>query len=362
MIYFIIIITLIIIASTIVISFYLTKKLAEPITISTETLRTVSSEVSEKSNDIKSAATNLNDYSTELSSSVQETVSTLDELTSMVSKNLENVTRSSESSKNSKQAAEQGLETIKNLLTAFNDMTESNKVIVNDMETTTQQMIEITSVINEIAQKTDMINDIVFQTKLLAFNASVEAARAGEHGKGFSVVAEEVGSLANASGNAAKEITEMVTDSVAKVNTIVDQTKKRIEVSTKEGKDKLNIGYEIAKQCGDKLQDILNNVNQVNTSINEVRVASDEQSSGITEVSKAMSSLDNVSNQTENMARELLNSSNNMSLRSVDLSGIVTELDSLLDGNDTKKKETTHEVQKIAQIDNVSSLDERRKA
>ena len=72
--------------------------------------------------------------------------------------------------------------------------------------------------ISEIGNKTKVINDIVFQTKLLSFNASVEAARAGEHGKGFSVVAEEVGNLAHMSGNSAKEITQLLESSINRVN------------------------------------------------------------------------------------------------------------------------------------------------
>jgi methyl-accepting chemotaxis protein len=77
---------------------------------------------------------------------------------------------------------------------------------MNQINYSNEQMSEIVKVIQEIETKTKVINDIVFQTKLLSFNASVEAARAGEQGKGFAVVAEEVGNLAQMSGNAAKEI------------------------------------------------------------------------------------------------------------------------------------------------------------
>ena len=66
------------------------------------------------------------------------------------------------------------------------------------------------SIIQEIEDKTKAIDEIVFQTKLLSFNASVEAERAGEHGRGFSVVAQEVGNLAQLSGKSAAEINEIL--------------------------------------------------------------------------------------------------------------------------------------------------------
>ena len=74
-----------------------------------------------------------------------------------------------------------------------------------------------------------MINDIVFQTKLLSFNASVEAERAGEHGKGFAVVAQEVGNLATMSGESAEEITKILDESVKMVQKLVSSNQVEIE-------------------------------------------------------------------------------------------------------------------------------------
>ncbi|MCX7978832.1 MAG: methyl-accepting chemotaxis protein, partial [Bdellovibrionaceae bacterium] len=79
-----------------------------------------------------------------------------------------------------------------------------------DMHGSIQELEAAMGVIRQVAKKTEVINEIVFQTKLLSFNASVEAARAGEAGKGFAVVAEEVGKLAKMSGDAATEISQIV--------------------------------------------------------------------------------------------------------------------------------------------------------
>ncbi|MHA0111674.1 methyl-accepting chemotaxis protein, partial [Klebsiella pneumoniae] len=80
-------------------------------------------------------------------------------------------------------------------------------------EDANSQLQSISNIIGEISAKTNIINDIVFKTQLLSFNASIEAARAGQHGRGFAVVAEEVGNLAQMSGNAAKEIRALLEDS-----------------------------------------------------------------------------------------------------------------------------------------------------
>ena len=86
------------------------------------------------------------------------------------------------------------------------EATRNNNEVMKMISNTTQMLGELTSSFSEVVEKTAMINDIVFQTKLLSFNASVEAARAGEHGKGFSVVAEEIGNLAAMSGDSAISI------------------------------------------------------------------------------------------------------------------------------------------------------------
>src|SRR5690606_1064272 len=98
-----------------------------------------------------------------------------------------------------------GVEQINSLGSAFDEIKDGSHEMVEQMNENARQIDEIGALIRRIEEKTSMINDIVFQTKLLAFNASVEAARAGEAGKGFAVVAEEVGSLAAKSGASAKE-------------------------------------------------------------------------------------------------------------------------------------------------------------
>jgi len=214
----------------------------------------------------------------------------------------------------------------------MNDINGTNNNISDEMKDLSEKMVEIISVIEEIGTKTSVINDIVFQTKLLSFNASVEAARAGEHGKGFAVVAEEVGNLATASGKAATEISSMLHDSVNKVQEIVNTSKDKIARVTEEGTSKIEFGQSIASQCGEQLNLILENVNSVHGTISEVRLASNEQATGIREVSKAMQMLDQVSNDTQQISTDILKVANTLTHGSQDLEGIVETFNQLVSG------------------------------
>jgi methyl-accepting chemotaxis protein len=133
------------------------------------------------------------------------------------------------------------------------------------------KMQEILQTIQTIAEKTTVINDIVFQTRLLSFNASVEAARAGEHGKSFAVVAEEVGNLAQMSGVAAREISSLLSDSSRKVVEIVNANKLRISEVSRTSLEKTEQGFAIARACDTALVDIEASIDSLNGLV--VRIA-----------------------------------------------------------------------------------------
>ncbi|MBY0415721.1 MAG: MCP four helix bundle domain-containing protein, partial [Bdellovibrionales bacterium] len=253
-----------------------------------------SSQVSGAAGHIASAAEELSQAVTEQSSSLQETSSSVEELSSMVKVNTENAKNASANSTLSKDQAEKGRSVVEEMVKSMALINDSNNNIMNQINHSNEQMSEIVKVIQEIESKTKVINDIVFQTKLLSFNASVEAARAGEQGKGFAVVAEEVGNLAQMSGNAAKEISDMLSASMNKVESIVVDTKSKVDVLIADGKEKVKNGTRVAEECGDVLKEIVHNVTKVATMASEISVASDEQSRGIVEITKAMGQLDQV--------------------------------------------------------------------
>ena len=332
----------------VIVGMYITKKLVQPIVDANKVLGSAAKEVSSNADKMKTNSVELSEGSVKIASAIQETVSTLDELSSMVSRNLENVELSSRKSEESKTAAESGKASVTSMIQAMSEINSSNTDIVQEMDNISQRMNEIITVINEIGSKTDIINDIVFQTKLLSFNASVEAARAGEHGKGFAVVAEEVGSLATASGSAATEISEMLGESVKKVESIVADSKLKLESLSNVGKEKVDQGTKTANDCEQVLDKILVNVLEVNDKVSEITNASNEQSIGIQEVSKAMSQLDEMTHQTSLISTEALDSSEALNSQSVQLSSVVGSLNELVSGySEEKRKPVTKKLEKV---------------
>src|SRR5690554_2603517 len=269
-------------------------------------------QVAGASQQIAASSEELSQASTEQAASLEETAASIEEMTSMVQKNAENAKRAYELSNNSTNSAEKGKLVVQDMIKAIDDISVSNNSIMTQVEESNKQISDIVHVIAEIGNKTKIINDIVFQTKLLSFNASVEAARAGEHGKGFAVVAEEVGNLAQMSGNAAKEISTMLESSIQKVESIVNETKQKVSSLVLEGKNRVEVGSQIAAQCGEVLEDIVKEITNVAEMSHEITIACDEQYQGVQEITKAMNQLDQVtqtnaatSEETASAAEEL---------------------------------------------------------
>ena len=304
-----------------------------------------STQVSAAAGQIASSSEELSQAATEQASSLEETSSSVEEMSSMVNINTENAKKASENSELSKRQAERGRTVVQEMVLSMAQINESNNNIMTQVTHSNDQMTEIVKVIHDIESKTKVINDIVFQTKLLSFNASVEAARAGEQGKGFAVVAEEVGNLAQMSGNAAKEISEMLASSVLKVEAIVQESKSKVDVLIADGKEKVSAGTKVAEECGEVLAEIVINVSSVATMASEISNASFEQSKGIQEITKAMGQLDQVTQTNAATSEEAASAAEELSSQAASLKGQVMTLVAVING-------TSSPVEKSVRISN----------
>ncbi|MGB6449735.1 MAG: methyl-accepting chemotaxis protein, partial [Steroidobacteraceae bacterium] len=197
---------------------------------------------------------NLSQRTEEQSSSLEETASSMEEMTSTVKQNADNAGQANQLAIAARDQAEKGGAVVAKAVGAMTGINDASKKIA-----------DIIGVIDEIA----------FQTNLLALNAAVEAARAGEQGRGFAVVASEVRNLAGRSATAAKEIKELIQDSVRKVED----------------------GSVLVTQSGQTLEQIVAAVKKVSDIVAEIAAASREQSSGIEQVNRAVMQMDELTQQ-----------------------------------------------------------------
>lgn len=190
----------------------------------------------------------------EQAASLEETAASMEELTSTVRQNAENAQQANQVVSNTALLTEQGNQATQEVVQTMRGLSESS---------------------GKIAEIITVIEGIAFQTNILSLNAAVEAARAGEQGRGFAVVASEVRSLAQRSATASREIKELITDSLKRVETGVQQVDRATGTMT----------------------EILASVRRVNDLMGEITAASEEQSKGIDQVNQAVAQMDQVTQQ-----------------------------------------------------------------
>lgn len=230
----------------------------------------------------------------------ERTASSAHEIASMAQK-------TSDSSQSMKAAVEQGhvrstqgQESVQKLLRGFEEIVSSQARLGSRFTQMAKELRSVIDTINDIKSKTNVINHIVFQTKLLSFNASVEAARAGDQGKGFSVVAEEVGLLANNSGSAAKEISQALELGTQKISAVIESSSKEIGDLIAMGRKTIEGGSTSALDCQSAFQEIFDSIANINSMASQIDAAASEQSVGVTEITQAIS----VISQTADQSRE----------------------------------------------------------
>ncbi|CAJ0813367.1 Methyl-accepting chemotaxis protein II [Ralstonia wenshanensis] len=212
-------------------------------------VRSGSDSIASATQQIAAGNADLSQRTEQQASALEETASSMEELTSIVRQNADNARQASTLAGNASDIAVKGGEVVGRVVDTMAGINDSSK---------------------KIADIIGVIEGIAFQTNILALNAAVEAARAGEQGRGFAVVAGEVRSLAQRSATAAKEIKELISDSVGRVEN----------------------GTTLVAEAGSVIDEVVVAVKRVTDIMGEISSASDEQSAGIEQINQAVTQMD----------------------------------------------------------------------
>lgn len=263
---------------------------------------------------------------------VESSASAIHEISSTINSNADYARKATEAAVDGVHVTKDGIETLNNVMVAIQGISQNNIDVIKEMQDTNKEVSEIVRVIEEIETKTGIINDIVFQTKLLAFNASVEAARAGEHGKGFAVVAEEVGNLSNRSGEAAKDISTLLNDGVSKIRKIVEVSDLKVKRLSNEGSRKVESSMKVVNESKAVLDIMLSNAENIKSMVHEIATASSQQNEGVQAVSLSFSQMEVSIKENSMIAENSTNQSTMLRNQSEKLSAVIRDFLIFIEG------------------------------
>ncbi len=209
-------------------------------------------------------------------SSLEETAASMEELGSTVRQNADNARQANQLAQSASTVAVKGGEVVAQVVDTMQGINDSSR---------------------RIADIINVIDGIAFQTNILALNAAVEAARAGEQGRGFAVVASEVRNLASRSAEAAKEIKQLITESVSRVEQ----------------------GTTLVDQAGRTMQEVVASIRRVTDIMGEISAASSEQSAGVSQVGEAVTNMDQATQQNAALVEEMAAAAASLNSQAQDL-------------------------------------------
>ncbi|MGN6315917.1 methyl-accepting chemotaxis protein [Trinickia sp.] len=224
-------------------------------------IKTSSDAISVAASEIAQGNADLSQRTEEQAASLEQTAARMEQLTDMVRQNADSAQRATALAKSSADVAARGGVAVGSVVHTMRDISESSL---------------------KVSEITSLIESIAFQTNILALNAAVEAARAGEDGRGFAVVATEVRGLAQRSATAAREIKDLIGESVARVAQ----------------------GAKLVQEAGGTIDAVVSSVRDVAHIMLEISSASSEQSVGIEEINKAVTQMDDVTRQNASLVEE----------------------------------------------------------
>ncbi|MBF0518875.1 MAG: HAMP domain-containing protein [Nitrospirae bacterium] len=271
--------------------------------------------VSDASNNMALASDKLNESSTEIKNHIKEQT----KRTSLVMESTNELSDSAgQIGSSAREIADSASQTLK-IATSGGDIVNKTVSEMQCIEATVVESSQVMSTLGDrskqIGEIISVINDIADQTNLLALNAAIEAARAGEHGRGFAVVADEVRKLAEKTSKATTEIGSMI-------SSIQTETEKAV-FSMQESLNRVTAGVNLSKEAGQSLQHIVQSVGELDSKVNYILTFTPKMSSLADTIISDMGEIVGISAQTASMADGLSDASNNLRTLSQNLNNVV---------------------------------------
>jgi methyl-accepting chemotaxis protein len=273
-----------------IVAFRIGKNMGKPFIKSTEELHLIAGKIENAVSQISNSANIIAESSGEQAASIQQTSATMNETASIAAQNSENTRQATQLAHESKQNADSGRSKMQEMVEAMAQLEASSAVI--------SKIIKI-------------IDDIAFQTNLLALNATVEAARVGgDAGRSFSVVAEEVRSLAQKSAKSAADTAEIIAKNIMFANT----------------------GNTISKEVAASLDVIADKFDGLNKLIEEINASSNEQTGGVNQINIALGQIDKATQSNAAVSQESAASAQTLMTLVGELEDIYTEINLTVNG------------------------------